>query len=364
MNILFTSDLSGMGGGETSLVNLSAVLKKDNNISVLCNTNGRLNDILKSNGIQVYELNYRDKKKLIKNLLFIRKLAKNKNIQIIHSNDPLTSIIMHYAVIGLKVKTFWTCHGQWYNFKGLKKLLIKKSNCHIFCVSTKVKESLDGMGVNNTSVAYLRIPLERYENAKPTNLKNELNIPLSNKLIACIGRFQPIKGQLKLVEALNSLIQGGANVTCLLVGGCVFGAEEDKDYYNRVKKYVYDNELERNVIFLGERQDIPAILKEIDCLVIPSDNESFGMIAVEALAAGTPVLSTPNDGVSEILNYDKRFIAATNDAVGLHLLINSYFKYKERTTSEIGNVSNVNERFSISNVATIYMDCFKKYSRI
>ena len=39
MNILFTSDLSGMGGGETSLVNLSAVLKKDNNISVLCNTN-------------------------------------------------------------------------------------------------------------------------------------------------------------------------------------------------------------------------------------------------------------------------------------------------------------------------------------
>ena len=106
MNILFTSDLSGMGGGETSLVNLSAVLKKDNNISVLCNTNGRLNDILKSNGIQVYELNYRDKKKLIKNLLFIRKLAKNKNIQIIHSNDPLTSIIMHYAVIGLKVKTF------------------------------------------------------------------------------------------------------------------------------------------------------------------------------------------------------------------------------------------------------------------
>ena len=59
--------------------------------------------------------------------------------------------------------------------------------------------------------------------------------------------------------------------------------------------------MERNVIFLGERQDIPAILKEIDCLVIPSDNESFGMIAVEALAAGTPVLSTPNDGVSEIL---------------------------------------------------------------
>ncbi len=93
MNILFTSDLSGMGGGETSLVNLSAVLKKDNNISVLCNTNGRLNDILRSNGIQVYELNYRDKKKLIKKSFIYKKAGKKKIyklfIVMIHSRQSL-----------------------------------------------------------------------------------------------------------------------------------------------------------------------------------------------------------------------------------------------------------------------------------
>ena len=58
---------------------------------------------------------------------------------------------------------------------------------------------------------------------------------------------------------------------------------------------------------MGERDDIPSVLKEIDYLVIPSDNESFGMIAIEALAAGTMVISTPNDGVSEILSYDEHF---------------------------------------------------------
>lgn len=354
MNILFTSDLSGMGGGETSLVNLSAVLKKDNNISVLCNTNGRLNDILRSNGIQVYELNYRDKKKLIKNLLFIRKLAKNKNIQIIHSNDPLTSVIMHFAVIGLKVRTFWTCHGQWYDFKGLKKILIKKSNFHIFCVSTKVKESLDRMGFENTSVSYLGIPLEKYENAHPTNLRNELDIPAKNTLMACIGRFQPIKGQLKLVEALNSLIKEGANVTCLLVGGCVFGAKEDEDYYNRVKKYIHDNSLDKNIILLGERQDIPSILKEIDCLVIPSDNESFGMIAVEALASGTPVLSTPNDGVSEILDYDDRFIADTNDAKGLNVLLKNGLEFIDMKKLFNDHFNKICNKFDIEAIAKIY----------
>lgn len=361
MNILFTSDLSGMGGGETSLVYLSNVLKKDNNISVLCNTVGRLNDTLRNDGIPVYEINYRNKKCLLKNLILIRRLVKSKEIQIIHSNDPLTSVIMHYAVIGLKVKTFWTCHGQWYDFKGLKKILIKKSNSHIFCVSTKVKESLDRMGFENTSVSYLGIPMERYENAQSANLRNELDIPAKNTLMACIGRFQPIKGQLKLVEALNCVIREEANVTCLLVGGCVFGAKEDENYYNKVKKYVRDNSLDKNIIFLGERQDIPSILKEIDCLIIPSDNESFGMVAIEALAAGTPVLSTPNDGVSEILNYDKRFIAASNDAKGLYLLINSYINHGDGITS--GRIkASIDEKFFIGNVAIIYMDYFKNFS--
>lgn len=362
MNILFTSDLSGMGGGETSLVNLSNVLKQDNNISVLCNTSGRLNDILRNNGIPVHEINYRNKKSLLKNLISIRKLVKSKEIQIIHSNDPLTSIIMHYAVIGLKVRTFWTCHGQWYDFKGLKKFLIKRSNFHIFCVSTKVKESLDRMGFKNTSVSYLGIPIEKYKNAKPTDLRNELGIPTNNMLIACIGRFQPIKGQLKLVEAVNSLIKERCDITCLLVGGCVFGTKEDEDYYNKVRKYVHDKILDKNVIFLGERQDIPSILKEIDCLIVPSDNESFGMVAIEALAAGTHVLSTPNDGVSEILNYDQRFIAASNDAKGLYLLINSFINKGDRTTSQRIKASIVDEKFLIDNVAKIYTNYFKKCS--
>ncbi len=302
-----------------------------------------------------YEINYRNKRKLIKNLIYIRKLVKSKQIQIVHSNDPLTSIIMHYAVIGLNVRTFWTCHGQWYNFKFIKKLLIKKSNCHIFCVSTKVKESLDKMGFLNTSVSHLGIPIENYKKAKPTNLRNELDIPVNDKLIACIGRFQPIKGQLKLVKALNSLIQEDTNITCLLVGGCVFGAKEDEEYYNDVKKYVYDNFLDKNVIFLGERHDVPSILKEIDCLVIPSDNESFGMIAVEALAAGTLVLSTPNDGVSEILNYDKRFIAATNDIKGLKTLLKNSLKFSDKEKLSDNYFTNLCiEKFDIEAIAKIY----------
>ena len=93
MNILFTSDLSGMGGGETSLVNLTSVLNQDKNIYVLCNMIGKLNDILIEKGIPVFVINYRDKRKLLINLLKVREIVKKYNIEAVHSNDPLIFLL-------------------------------------------------------------------------------------------------------------------------------------------------------------------------------------------------------------------------------------------------------------------------------
>lgn len=358
MNILFTSDLSGLGGGETSLVNLSTVLKKNNNIYVLCAEEGRLNAVLRENQIPVFVLNYRDKGKLFLNILKIRCLAKKYDIDIIHSNDPLTSIIMHYAVTGMNVRTFWTCHGQWYNFKGIRKVLIKRANKYVFCVSTKVQESLQKMGFRNTMVSYLGIPLEKYQNAVPTRIREELGLPADEKMIACVARFQPIKGQLKLAKAMNKLIREGYSITCLLIGGCIFGNKEDEEYYEKVKKYIFDNGLENRVIIMGERRDIPAILKEIDCLIIPSDNESFGMVAIEAMASKTPVLSTPNDGVSELLLFNPKYISKENSSESLTELMKQFFANLNDVDETLEFCEKRSRDFEISVIAERYMRVF------
>lgn len=360
MNILFTSDLSGMGGGETSLINLCSVLQKKNKIIVLCAVEGKLITLLKKKGIKTYILDYRNKLKLAKNILKIRKIVKDERIKIIHSNDPLTSIIMHYAVVGLNVNTYWTCHGQWYDFKGIKKRLIKYSNKHIFCVSTAVKNSLIRMGFDRVSVTYLGIPIEKYENASSSRLREKYNISNKTILIACIGRFQPIKGQLKLVQALDKLIKKNYNIACLLVGGCIFNNDEESKYLNVVEDFVTSNGLSESIFFLGERDDVPNILKEIDILVVPSDNESFGMIAIEALSAGTPVLSTPNDGVSEILEYKNEYIASRNDAQGLQQLIENYLSNKKNKSLASQFCERRKKDFEICLIAQKYMSIFSR----
>ncbi len=360
MNILFTSDLSGMGGGETSLTNLCQVMKKENNVCVVCDCDGKLVTILKQMGVDVIVLNYRNKKKLIVNLFKLRSIIKNKKINIIHSNDPITSIIFKVAALGTKSDNFWTCHGQWYDFSFIKKLLIRWSNRHVFCVSSKVQENLTRMGFKYTSVTYLGIPLEKYEYAESSKLRQELRLNSKDYLIATIGRFQRIKGQLKLVQAVESLIRNDPNLILLLIGGCIYNNQEEKEYFEEIKDYISNKGLQENIFFVGERSDIPNIMHEIDLLVIPSDNESFGMVAIEALASGLPVLSTPNDGVSEILMYHKNMLAPSNDPDGLHFVIQSYLNSREIQEAIYKYEMKRKKDFDIQVVAKKYVDIFTK----
>lgn len=360
MNILFTSDLSGMGGGETSLFNLCVELKDTNKIVVLCASAGKLVTLLKNAGIKTYTIDYRSKTRLIPHLIKIREIVQEEHIQVIHSNDPLTSVIMRIAVLGKKINNYWTCHGQWYAFSYIKRQLIIHSNKHVFCVSTKVYKSLQSMGFSNIQTTYLGIPLQIYQQASPSNLRQEYSIGNQSVLLGCIGRFQPIKGQMKLAEAVKNLIQQGYDIVCLFVGGCIFNDPDEEKYYNKLCNFVQENGLGNRIKMVGERRDVPRILKELDALIIPSDNESFGMVAIEALAAGTPVLSTPNDGVSEILNYDRRYLSETNDARGLEKLIAQFLTQEDMQAGARSFCEARKKDFAIDIVAEKYKLVFEK----
>ena len=55
------------------------------------------------------------------------------------------------------------------------------------------------------------------------------------------------------------------------------------------------------VEFLGERGDVPALMAALDALLVPSWEEPFGRVVVEAMAAGTPVIATSRGGTAEIV---------------------------------------------------------------
>jgi glycosyltransferase involved in cell wall biosynthesis len=81
--------------------------------------------------------------------------------------------------------------------------------------------------------------------------------------------------------------------------------------YKKLKKKV-DEENIRDVIFTGSRDDVENIIPSCDVLVLPSFSESFGLVLIEALACGKPVIGSNVGGITEIITEDVGLLVDPN----------------------------------------------------
>ena len=364
MKILYVSDLAGLGGGEVSLLNIMKEMKKKYSVVLLSRVNGKLVDEAVEQDIKVEVYDF--KRNLFNSFFKFRNIIKKNGIDVVHSNELTTGIILgiFLQIINKKVVNVCTCHGQWYELSFIKKFFIKRVIKHIYCVSQSVEDNLHKQGIYNTSVSYLGIDLDKYhrDERKIEELKSNLGVDLLDRkiVITTIGRYQEIKGQLKGVKAIKKLYKYYPNIIYLLVGDNIYNSEKDKEYKNKVENFIKNNQMEKYVYILGERRDIPEIMGLSDYIMIPSDNESFGMVAIESLAADKIIISTPCDGVKEILDNNSLLISKTNDEDGLFLCLKELIscpKKREEVKEEIGDLK---FKFSIVNTCNHYVEFYKK----
>lgn len=357
MNIVFTSDLSGLGGGEVGLLYvMEELIKKNHNISLICRVDGELVKRASELGVTVYICDF--KRNLIKLVKILGQINKKMKIDIVHNNELTTAIIFGMLGVKYSYKNVTTCHGQWYKISKFKKKLINKYVKHIFCVSNSVKENLEKQAIKNLSISYLGVPTEKFKKtSKNIKLKKELMIN-DEIVILTIARYQKIKGQLKGVKAIEELTKQGFNIRYLLIGDNVFKNPEDEKYKQEVLNYIKNNKLDKHINVLGERNDIPELLSIADIVLITSDNESFGVVAIESLAANRVVLSTPCDGIKEILQNDENMICSSNDSKSLAILISNYLIDGEKSREIKENIEKYFERFDIKKVVEHYLQYY------
>lgn len=148
-------------------------------------------------------------------------------------------------------------------------------------------------------------------------LLTEFGIPSNHKLIAHVGRLLPWKGQLQLLHAMAKVVQNHPNVTALIVG-------DDKEsinsrYIDVLREFVTKSGLESNVRFTGHRADILNVMASVDAVVHTSiEPEPFGLVIVEAMSVGTPVVASDIGAPREIItNNETGIIAPPGDAAEL-----------------------------------------------
>jgi glycosyltransferase involved in cell wall biosynthesis len=117
--------------------------------------------------------------------------------------------------------------------------------------------------------------------------------------IGIVGRLQPWKGQHVLLEAAPAILAVEPRARFLVIGGTPGGFSAG--YPAALERQVAALAIAERVSFLGQRDDVAALLPGLDVFVHASRDEPFGIVIVEAMAAGVPVVATDAGGVPEIV---------------------------------------------------------------
>ena len=138
---------------------------------------------------------------------------------------------------------------------------------------------------------------ELFQPADATDARRVLGLA-EGKIILYVGRIEPLKGLDILISALT-LMEDTSDTRLVIVGGELGKDAEIK----RLKSLVRDLDLEEMVTFTGavSHTALPDYYNAADVFVLPSYHESFGLVALEAMACGTPVAASRVSGLTSFV---------------------------------------------------------------
>jgi len=307
-----------LGGGETSLLNLLSTLTEIGFQSVLICPPGQLYDQASQLKITTIGLKLPPIRMVlglipffsVLTVLKLLYLIKKNQVDIVHAESLLAFYYCGTAAWLANTPCVVTYHGYWQIKSRLARTMIPHLCCRLYPVSKTTAQDINETGLMPADKIQV-IPLSlnsQFLRNLPTKqeIRTSFGLPLDVPIVMQIARFQPIKGQMVLLEALAQLVQSqdGPIPFVVFVGDILDGSHEEAIIYKRiVEARAQQEDLKRHVRFLGWQQSIPQLMRAADIVVIPSDYETFSMATIEAMAVGTLVIATASGGPAEIIRH-------------------------------------------------------------
>lgn len=366
------------GGTETLLLDVFRNASKNNLKAIgIYRKPGLLEtDFLKS-GIPFHKLPAR--RNLPCYLWQLRSLLKANGVDIAHAQQPIDALYAWLACIGTGIRVVHTFHG--YDFdgssmaKGILSFIIHRTALNIYVSETQRdyycrKYGLDAakqvVVYNGISFDKLDLPINQLtkshrfnnlSNASISNLREELHLSADTILLGAIGNFNAVRDQFTICRFLKLLHDQDVDFHFVFAGKRI----EAMGYlYDQCTEYIRQNGLEHRVTFLGSRNDVPLILKQLDAFIYSTDHDTFGIAVVEAMATGIPVFVNDWGVMEEITDGGKyATLYKTKDEQDLLRHFMLFLQDKEPSQFKANEASGfVREKYSIekhiSNLYYIY----------
>jgi asparagine synthase (glutamine-hydrolysing) len=251
------------------------------------------------NKISTFSLNYKKTvNKFFNSLIEINRHIKNNEVQVIHAHMFHTLIIASLIkIFNTKIKVIFTPHNSFYKMR-LRSIIIWFLR-----------------PFRNADTVFSKNAITFFHKKNPFIIPNGVNIAdyvkfnkkttKTNKIFTfiIIGRLESMKNHRFLINEVSKL--ENYEFVLNIVGS---GILEDS-----LKKQVSSLKLEHKIKFLGSRDDVPLLLSQSDCLLLPSLWEAFPIVILEAAASKIPIISTPVGSVTSLLNSEMGFVVQLED---------------------------------------------------
>ena len=243
----------------------------------------------------------------------VRARVREHQPDLIHANSVRAGLVISAATIGLRTPIVWHVHDLLPKHPlstCIRLFALLRPPLRIVVVANAAAERFKGKLLRRFPLRVkVAVVYNAIEIAKPrptstnVSIRKELRIRSSDRLIGIVGNLSPVKGQLELIRAFAETRKRIPNLALLIIGSALFNRSDG--YQKQLSAEVRMLGLEPYVRFLGQRNDVAAIMGALDLLVMNSRSEAFPLVALEGMAAGVPVLATAVGGLPELITHGK-----------------------------------------------------------
>jgi glycosyltransferase involved in cell wall biosynthesis len=244
--------------------------------------------------------------------------------------------------------------------RGIERLVHR----HIAC-SKPIKDHLLRLGVPEEKISLVYDPVDTEifsPEVEPADLQALFGIPYGRKVFAIFGRLVPWKGHEVFFKAARIVLEALPDAHAMIVGD-VSGGEEA--YGVRLRELARDLGISSRTTFTGYRADIPQLMRASDVLVHASlVPEPFGMVVLEGMACGRPIVAMDEGGPAELIERDVHGILVRPNDPGAIARAVTTLLVQADVASALGREARATcvERFSAPTIAKHYFDLYGEIS--
>lgn len=324
MNVLYVNHTSQVSGGERSLLDLLGGLPEDVSPVIACPP-GPLADAVRGRGVEWHRLPAFEASLRLHPLytpaglaglgtaaVVVARLADRTGADLVHGNSVRSALIASLArrLGGPPAIAHVRDRLPPGRVSSLTLRAIAGGASGVLANSQYTRDGvLEAIAGREASVHVVYSPVDtaRFDpdHVDPSQSRARLGLAQRAPVLAVVGQLTPWKGQDDAVRILARLKHKQPDARLLLVGSAKFtgGATryDNQAYVRRLNALIESEGVRSEVVFLGERDDVPAVLRAVDLLLVPSWEEPFGRTVVEAMAMSVPVVATSVGGPAEIV---------------------------------------------------------------